>query len=236
MAQMIYREWFVNFRFPGHQNVRMVDSEIASIPQGWKDGKVSDLARVSREGITPEHFSEETFLHFSIPAFDQGGMPLHEKGTTIKSNKYLVAPGCILLSKLNPRIPRIWVPVVDGSRRAIASTEFLVLIPAIDNQHYLYQFLRSDEFKGQFAGLALGTSTSHQRVKPDDFVQMPICLPPPQLVCRFGSVVEPMMHQTEILRKKNANLRLTSDFLLPKLISGEISVEQSESKAVAQGV
>jgi len=237
LAQMIYREWFVNFRFPGYKKVEMVKSELGPIPKDWKVGTVSNLVRVSREGITPEHFGEETFSHFSIPAFDQGCMPLPEKGKTIMSNKYMVVQGCVLLSKLNPRIPRIWIPVVEGPRRAIASTEFLVLIPAsADARNYLFQFLRSDEFQGQFTSLSLGTSTSHQRVKPDDFAQMPISLPPPQLVSSFGSVIEPMLRQTEALRKKNANLRETRDLLLRKLISGEVSVEQFEAEAVAQGV
>jgi type I restriction enzyme S subunit len=237
-AQTIYREWFVSFRFPGHKHQRVSGLSTPTIPAGWKDGQISDLARISRGGITPEHFGDETFLHFSIPAFDQDCVPLAERGSTIKSNKYIVPPGCILLSKLNPRIRRIWVPgEIDESRRAIASTEFLVLIPKLEGGFgYIHQLLCSNDFQDEFISLALGTSTSHQRVKPDDFLQMPITLPPAHLICRFSDLADPMMRLTENLRKQNFNLRQTRDLLLPKLTSGEINVEEVQTEAIGQGV
>jgi type I restriction enzyme, S subunit len=235
IAQMIYREWFVNLRFPGRENAEMTKSRLGPIPSGWKVGTVSDLVRISRNGVAPKDFGEETFLHFSIPAFDLGCMPLPEKGEKIRSNKYIVVPGCVLLSKLNPRISRIWIPAVQGTNRAIASTEFLVLIPVIaDSRNYAYHLLRSDEFQGQFIGMSLGTSTSHQRVKPNDFAQMPICLPPPPLLRRFANVVEPMMRQTVALRRNTADLREIRNLVSPKLISGEVSVEELEPETANQ--
>lgn len=229
MAQMIYREWFVNFRFPGHEKVKMAESEMGAIPEGWSCGSVARIVRLSRKGVNPEDSGDETFLHFSIPAFDQGRMPVLEQGSTIKSGKYLIAPGCILLSKLNPRIPRIWIPTFDSSHRAIASTEFLVLTPVIHNSRgYVYELLRSPEVQGQFIGLALGTSTSHQRVKPQDFANMAIYLPPEDLIARFCRIVDPMLDSILNMRRRIANLGTTRDFLLPKLISGEVSVESVE--------
>jgi type I restriction enzyme S subunit len=161
------------------------------------------LIKGSREPVNTENFGEETFLHFSIPAYDQGCLPLLEKGKTIKSTKFVVVPGSVLLSKLNPRIPRIWAPEIEGPRRAIASTEFLVLVPAsVDSRTYIYQLLRSDEIRGEFTGLSLGSSTSHQRVKPDDFAQMSICLPPPHPAVVSSNVVEPAMRQIEAFKEE----------------------------------
>jgi type I restriction enzyme S subunit len=168
MAKTTYREWFVNFRFPDRTQTEMQKSELRPIPR--KVGTVSGLLRISREGITPQDFGEDTFLHFRIPAFDQGRMPLAEKGKTIKSNKYVVCPGCILLSKLNARIHRIWIPSIVGPHRAIASTEFLVLIPtSADGRNYLFHVLCSDEFQGRFINpTARVSEASNQGRKPDD--------------------------------------------------------------------
>lgn len=183
MAQLIYREWFVNFRFPGHENVKMVESELGMIPEGWEVRPFGEIAMIVRHGISPFEFEDETFAHFSIPAFDEGQLPKLEHGVAIRSNKYLVEPDCVLLSKLNPRIARVWLPFVENQSRPIASTEFLVLKPSFPiTRVFLFVKCRSDGFQQFFAGRALGTSTSHQRVKPEDLEKLPELIPPTNLV------------------------------------------------------
>ena len=120
MAQMLYREWFVNFRFPGHEKVKMVESPLGKIPQGSEPAIFSKVAEIARTGINPAQFPDEQFWHYSIPAFDAGRMPLLERGETILSNKFLLEADCVLLAKLNPRIPRVWLPFFDGQHRAVA--------------------------------------------------------------------------------------------------------------------
>ena len=227
MAATIYREWFVEFRFPGHENVPMVESELGLIPQGWAVAKISDIADLSRKGITPTKFPQEIFAHFSIPAFDSGCMPSFDNGDTIRSNKYLVTGNCILVSKLNPHIPRVWFPFLGTPHRAIASTEFLILKPKppVDCV-YLFNLCQSTEFSGKFAVRALGTSHSHQRVSPSDFLGLSVLIPNESLLNSFHEKVSPMLNYCNILRLKNVNLRQTRDLLLPKLISGELDVSE----------
>ncbi|HEX3036481.1 MAG TPA: restriction endonuclease subunit S [Thermodesulfobacteriota bacterium] len=173
MAQVIYKEWFIHFRFPGHEKVKMVESELGVIPEGWEVKRFSDIVELSREGINPGNFEHEMFCHFSLPAFDEGCMPVLEQGATIRSNKYLISENSVLLSKLNPRISRVWLPLLDSNYRAVASTEFLVLMPKQPvNRTFLFTLCQSSEFLSEFAKRALGTSTSHQRVKPDDFFNL----------------------------------------------------------------
>lgn len=232
ITQMLYREWFVHFRFPGHEKVRMVESELGPIPEGWMAGSVSEMAVLHRDGINPSDFPDELFLHFSLPSFDNNQTPVKEKGVEIKSNKYLVVPGCVLLSKLNPRIPRLWRPETGGGLRQITSTEFLVLTSSIaTHRSFLLQFLGSSEFSGSLAARSLGTSTSHQRVKPDDFLALPAILPVRSVIDEFCFRVDPMMDEIAIMRSKNNNLRTTRDLLLPKLISGQVSVAASANAA-----
>ena len=229
MAQAIYREWFVEFRFPGHEGVEMVESELGLIPQGWEVVKISNIVDLSRKGIIPSKFPEETFAHFSIPAFDSGCMPAFDSGNSIKSNKYLVTEDCVLVSKLNPHISRVWLPFLDTRHRAIASTEFLILQPKPpSNCMFLFNLCRSTEFSSKFAVRALGTSHSHQRVGPTDFLNLSVLIPTESLLNDFHAKVSPMMNICNTLRLKNTNLRQTRDLLLPKLISGELDVSKLE--------
>lgn len=227
MAQALYREWFVHFRFPGHAQVKRVASPLGPIPQGWESGSFSDIAEIARSGINPSQYPDEKFWHYSIPAFDAGCMPLLEPGDSILSNKFLLETDCVLLSKLNPRIPRVWLPRLEPTHRAIASTEFLALLPRSGfTLPYVFCLCCSDEFRGAFVGRALGTSTSHQRVKPDDLFQLPVVLPTPGTVAMFTEQVEPMLALVHNLRRKIVTLRRTRDLLLPKLMSGALDVSK----------
>jgi type I restriction enzyme S subunit len=227
MARLLYREWFVHLRFPGHESVRMVESELGGIPEGWYIKYFSDVVDLLRNGIKPVEFEDEIFSHYSFPAFDSNCMPLQERGATIKSNKYIVEPNSVLLSKLNPRIPRVWLPFLDGKHRAIASTEFLVLKPKDHiTSTFLFSLCRSPEFLSKFQGHSLGTSTSHQRVKPNDFLNLSTVLPPERLISSFTDLVSPITRITQTLRLKNANLHRARDLLLPRLISGELDVSE----------
>ncbi|RKU20109.1 hypothetical protein C6501_00530 [Candidatus Poribacteria bacterium] len=227
MAQTLYREWFVHHQFPGPENVPKVESELGPIPRGWEVVQFSDILDLVRNGITPSKFPEEIFAHFSIPAFDNEHMPALEDGDSIRSAKYLVTGGSVLLSKLNPRIPRVWLPFLNTEHKAIASTEFFILKPKPPvNCMFLYNLFRSPEFTENFIVRALGTSTSHQRVKPDDFLNMPVSIPTESLLNDFRQKVSPLVNICNTLRLKNINLRQTRDLFLPKLISGEIDVSE----------
>ena len=175
MAATIYREWFVEFRFPGHENVKMVESELGLIPHGWQIVKLSDIVELTRKGITPSKFPKETFAHYSIPAFDNGGFPTLDAGDTIKSSKYVVPPDCVLMSKLNPQIPRVWLPFINTVHRPIASTEFLIIKPKppVDCM-WLFHLYQSPEFSHEFSVQRLGTSRSHQRVSSEGFLGMSV--------------------------------------------------------------
>ena len=233
MAQSLYREWFVHFRFPGHEKNGMVKSALGLIPEGWEVKAFSEVAVLIKKSIDPGKFEQDTFEYYSIPAFDEGCMPTMNTGKEIKSNKFLVPEGAILLSKINPRIPRIWLTMRTSSSRAVASTEFLVLVPRPPcSREFLFSSCRSTGFIDEFASRAVGTSTSHQRVKPEDFMNLLILQPENILLYKFTEFVTPMFQSIYNLRLRNANLRKTRDLLLPKLISGEVDVEGLEIAGV----
>ncbi|MEX0804043.1 MAG: GIY-YIG nuclease family protein [Candidatus Binatia bacterium] len=211
---------------------RFENSELGEIPAGWEVGKVGELASLSRNGINPGDFPAETFEHFSIPAFDEGQTPKPELGGAIKSNKYLITPNAVLLSKLNPRIPRLWLPVVRNNPRAVCSTEFLVVSPRAEaSREFIYGFLSSEMFADVFETLVTGTSGSHQRVKPEGLLSMNVVIPGKSVIHHFSKVVQPLLARMDRAREESQTLAALRDALLPKLMSGELRIDTPQKVA-----
>ena len=243
LARAIFKAWFVDFEpvkakaagaasFPSMPQevfdalpTAFEDSEIGPVPEGWKTGPIFDACTLSKDQLKPIEHPEEVFDHFSIPAFDSGRDPVAEAGEGIKSSKFIVPEPSVMMSKLNPRIPRIWLPKVSPDRRAIASTEFLVLIPKNGwSCSYLYAQLNQVPFLEDMAQRASGTSNSHQRVKPKDFMQTAIIDPPPKTREAFNVIGEPLLDLVQQGRDESCKLAQLRDCLLPNLLSGQIRI------------
>jgi type I restriction enzyme S subunit len=193
---------------------------------------MAELVSLGREVVNPGDSPDEVFDHYSIPAFDEDRWPKEEAGKEIKSNKFLVPRDGVLLSKLNPRLPRVWLPTVSGLRRSIASTEFLVASPQQGfSRAYTFALFNSQGFLDVFESLVTGTSGSHQRVKPEFLLAMDVIVPSPQCAECFARVVGPLYEKTAKNLAESRNLASIRDALLPKLISGEIRMRDAE-KAV----
>ncbi|MEZ4416166.1 MAG: restriction endonuclease subunit S [Gemmatimonadota bacterium] len=245
-CQALFRSWFVDFdpvvaksegRRPAHLTDdvatlfpdRLEDSPIGPVPAGWKVGCLADVADLTRDGLQPKDSPLETFLHFSIPAFDVAKTPVAELGGQIRSNKFLVPSGAVLLSKLNPHIPRIWLPDDDREMRAVASTEFLVMKPSGSMERcVLYGLFSSQAFLVEFSSLVTGTSNSHQRVKPEDFLRMPIVVPDEEVVRAAEGAFLPMIETQLSNLRESHTLAALRDALLPRLLSGELWVREAE--------
>ena len=85
IAQALFKEWFVDFNFPGATG-EMQESEMGEIPEGWRVGSIGDLFTISKESLNPSSNPTEEFLHYSLPAFDEGRKPTKELGSKILSN------------------------------------------------------------------------------------------------------------------------------------------------------
>ena len=244
LARAIFRAWFVGFEpvkakiggatsFPSMPQAvfdalpsRFVDSEIGPVPEGWKVGGIPSIATLSKVQVNPQEHADEVFDHFSIPAFDAGVRAVVEFGEAIKSNKFLVAEGCVLLSKLNPRIARIWLPPSPRERQQITSTEFLVFVPrSAFDRHYLYCQFQQPSFREELAQSASGTSNSHQRVRPDDVLHKAVIVPPSPVRKGFADIADPLFALLAANHAESATLAEVRDYLLPTLFSGQVRVE-----------
>jgi type I restriction enzyme S subunit len=205
------------------------DSELGEIPKGWEVGGFGDAVEQLREQENPLSSPEALFHHFSIPAFDEGRSPKTEGGEGIKSLKWRVPAGVVLLSKLNPEIERVWLVDVRPGERSVCSTEFLVLRARSPfTRSFVYCLARSPFFRQQIEGLATGTSKSHQRAQVGSILNLAIVAPPVPIVDAFDRSAECLLARTLECRREASTLASLRDTLLPKLISGELRIKDAE--------
>jgi type I restriction enzyme S subunit len=207
MAQALYKHHFVDG----------IDPE--NLPEGWRKLKVCDILEQVTAAINPLNYPDVSFIHYSLPAFDNGKMPTVDQGSTILSNKTIINSDCILFSKLNPRFPRVWI-VHNPVENAVCSTEFLRFIPLPGYFSFTYCLLNSKLFIDELQPKATGTSGSHQRIKPADILHQEVSLP--NNLSEFEQKIIPIIHLIDSNINEIQSLIQTRDYLLPKLISGEI--------------
>ena len=205
------------------------DSELGEIPKGWRVGCFGDVVKHLRDQENPLLSPGVLFRHFSIPAFDDGQSPKLERGESIRSTKFQVPQNAILLSKINPEIPRVWMVDVQPGDRAICSTEFLVLSALSPfTRSFVYCLALSPFFRQQIEGLVTGTSKSHQRAEVSSILKVAVILPPAPVVQAFTRVADSLLARTLECRRESRTLAALRDALLPKLISGELRVPDAE--------
>ena len=217
-AQALFRSWFVDFE--PFRDGPFVDSKLGKIPQGWKVETLSNLATVIKKGITPSN--SETYSHYSIPAYDDAHFPEKQSGETIKSGKYIVYNNSILLSKLNPRIKRLWF-IKTAEENAICSTEFIP-IQTKDTEliSFVFYLIDSDIFYQQALSLVNGATGSHQRFHAEDIMQIPFAWNKDAAI-DFAQKATCFLQKIEDNIRENQTLSALRDTLLPKLMAGEIS-------------
>ena len=217
MAQALYQEWFVRFRFPGHENVPLVDSSGNSIPRGWSVERLGDVCNlVMGQSPSSEFYNE---LGEGLP-FHQGvtnygeRYPTHRMFCTVQTR--VAEQGDILFS--------VRAPV---GRINVANTKLIVGrgLSAIRHQngHQLFLFYQfTNKFKEEDT---MGGGTIFKSVTKDDMKGIELLKPPSDLVSKFEEFISPSFALYENLTKQNQLLRQSRDLLLPKLISGQIDVE-----------
>lgn len=203
MAQAIYREWFVNFRFPGHENVKLVDSPLGQIPEGWEVVELQQLVSFAN-GKSIKPGGEGEYLVFG------------SNGVIGHSNEFRYACGIII-----GRVGAYCGSIEYSPEPFWASDNTIVALSQHDDSFIPFVlFMLKDMNLNRHAGGAaqpLLTQTTLKRLK--------IVAPPNAAVDTFCEVANSLLRQKSCLEKKNHNLRNTRDLLLPKLISGKLDVE-----------
>jgi type I restriction enzyme S subunit len=227
MARNLYREWFVDFRFPGHESVRMMDG----VPEGWEAARLRKVAVINNESIKRGNEPEE-INYVDIASVSPGRI---DKIEHLKFNeapgraRRIVRHGDTIWSTVRPN-RRSYSLILNPLPDTIASTGFAVLTPKEVPYSYLYHTVTTDKFAGYLTTRARGSA--YPAVSTDDFDDADIVLPPEALLRHFHDSVAEMHGICKVLDEKNTNLRRTRDLLLPKLVSGEIDVSELEIAGV----
>ena len=217
MAQMIYREWFVNFRFPGHEKVRMVESELGPIPEGWSVRTLGDLAFITMGQSPPSesYNSVGTGLPFHQGVTDFGArFPADRSYCTIENR--LAEPQDILMSVRAP-VGRLNI----STKKIVIGRGLCAIRSKLDSQAILFQQLKEHFLEED----SMGSGTIFKSVTKQDVHGIKFIKADDKIANEIERLLRPLFRQLEVLSSKNLNLRTTRNFLLPKLISGEIPVE-----------
>jgi type I restriction enzyme S subunit len=228
MARALYREWFVHFRFPGHESVPRIPSPLGEIPQGWEVKKLATVADVNRAQINARTAPEE--LHYiDISSVSPGQID------SIKTYAFANAPGRarrivqhgdVLWSCVRPN-RRSHAQMMHPEPNTIASTGFAVLTATKVPFTFLYFATTTDDFVAILTNNATGAA--YPAVTSATFEKADLLIPSAPLLKKFGGTTIPMAEAIYTLQRQIQNLRRTRDLLLPRLLSGQIDVEAMAS-------
>ena len=233
MAQSLYREWFVHFRFPGHEKKRLVESTLGLIPKGWEVVKLGDIAGINASSIKKGYEPIE-INYVDIASVSTGQIDNIETiafADAPSRARRIVKHGDIIWSAVRPN-RRSYSVILDPPANLIVSTGFAVISASQVPYTYLYYALTTDDFVNYLTNYATGAA--YPAVNSGDFHNALVLLPSNALLVAFHNIVVNLLVQKQNLFRRNANLRKTRDLILPKLISGEVDVERLEvdTKAV----
>ena len=219
-AQALYKSWFVDFE--PFKDGKFVESELGMIPEGWSVNRLSDYAHLIKDSINPTKHPDTVFAHYSIPAFDNEQNPEIQQGNEIMSNKFIVPKKCVMFSKLNPKIKRVWI-ICQCLGNAISSTEFAIYQARHNNYFgFVCSYINSDFYYGKVMTLVNGATGSHQRFHTEDTLNFTFAANT-EAIERFSRTIEPLYLQMDLLREENRKLTAKRDTILPRLMSGEIN-------------
>jgi type I restriction enzyme S subunit len=236
MARSLYREWFVDFRFPDHEKHPRVASPRGEISQGWE---VTDLKSICAEknGVQTGPFGSQ--LHESDYS-DKGVpvvMPKNLIGFRIRTDGIAHIPEATAEKLSRHRMQPS--DIVYGRRGDIGRRAFVMPHqagwfcgtgclrirpnPKTVNGWFLFNYLGQDDVLGMIAGRAQGVTMPN--LNTGMLASLPVRLPPRELQDSFARLTFPMAETREALTATNENLRSTRDLLLPRLLSGQITLE-----------
>lgn len=220
-AQRLYKEWFVDLRFPGHETTPIVDG----IPEGWSMCTAGNVIE-----FNPKTPLKKGCIKQSVPmtALSTSSMVLNSSEFTMtESNSGAkFRNGDTLLARITPCLENgktAFVAGITSEEGAIGSTEFIVMRAKKINPYMVYLLARTEEFRKTAINSMTG-SDGRQRAQVDKIMQFPYLLAPQSTLEAFSQLVEPIFEQVYLKNSQIAQLSQARDRLLPKLMSGEIEV------------
>ncbi len=228
MARTLYREWFVHFRFPGHENVSRVASPLGDIPQGWEVVSLDEVC----ERVTDGSHSSPKSVEEGLPMASSKDM--HDWGLTLDTCRFigredfdqLARNGCkpkkndVLITKDGANYLK-YIFVNRAEQELVLLSSIAILRPnARINPHLLAAILKLPENKGRLKNYVTGAAIP--RIVLKDFKRFQFMLPSKAVQMHWAKVAETLTEFCWRLVDQIQNLRRTRDLLLPRLLSGQV--------------
>lgn len=217
-ARLLYREWFVHLRFPGHEHVRVIDG----VPKGWDRKRVEEVAEINARSLPSKHEGEISYIDIaSVTTGSINETTAYNCPEAPGRARRIVRHGDMIWSCVRPNrasYAAVWKPKPD----LIASTGFCVLSPVTVPPTYLYYALSTQDFIGYLTNNARGAA--YPAVVSGDFGSYQVLVPAPDVLEAFREATEASFDLIEVLKQQNHQLRQARDLLLPRLMSGEVAV------------
>ncbi len=216
-ARQLYAEWFVRLRYPNHGRARRPDV----LPKGWTRRPLEEICAEVRDAATPDE-CEPDLPYIGLEHIPRRSISLREWGRAeeVTSTKHRFIPGDILFGKIRPYFHKVGVAFVDG----VASSDAIVLRPTSAELHSFALLTVSSDW---FVAEASKTAREGSKMPRADWKlmkQRQIAVPPDALLRAFNAHIEPIVAQLKTLTFQTQKLRTTRDLLLPRLMSGELTV------------
>lgn len=218
-AQRLYKEWFVDLRFPGHENTKITDG----IPEGWRMAVLSEIASVNKESISKQ-YPYDYVDYIDIGAVSKGQINSATRLSTKDAPgraKRIAFDGDVLWGMVRPNL-KSYALVFHPKETSVFSTGFAILHAEKVPFSFLYCHVTQDEFVSYLINCTNGAA--YPAVKPSHFENAVLLVPTDMVLSKFHSLVGQMFRQAEILEQKNQQAIEARDRLLPKLMSGEIEL------------
>ena len=223
MAQSLYREWFVHFRFPGHDKVGMVPSPLGLIPQGWEVKKLGDLTTILSRGISPTYDDEggdSTVINQKCIRNQRLSLePARRQSKPIPQDKRIRFGDVLINSTGVGTLGRV-AQVYEDLDQCTVDTHVTIVRPKADTDVDFFGcalLLKQEDFERLGIGATGQTELSRAAIG-----EVKISIPPESLQKRFGTLAHSMRTAANTLSKQTENLRRSRDLLLPRLLSGQV--------------
>lgn len=232
MARRLFDEWFVNFRFPGHESHEMVETDQGAAPKGWARRRLDTITNINGRTLRPAD-APERIKYVDIASVSPGCVD--QITDTLFADapgraRRLVKDGSVIWSMVRPN-RRSFAVILDPPENMVVSTGFAVLDAVEIPFTYLYLATTTDAFVGYLTGRATGSA--YPAVTGTTFAEAMLLVPPSFLLEAFSRHAEPQIRLATHLREANVRLAASRDLLLPRLISGELSVATAERELEA---
>lgn len=216
-ARLLYKEWFVHLRFPGHEHTQIIDG----VPEGWEKKVLGDVCFEVRETVLPSAFEANT-PYIGLEHMPRRSITLCEWGQAeqVTSSKHRFREGEILFGKIRPYFHKVGIALIDG----VASSDAIIIRPV---QSYLLPLVLMTTSSDGFVAVTAQQMKEGSKMPRADWKQMqqyPVPLPPDGLLRAFNDFIDPMLNQLKTLAFTNKRLSSARDLLLPKLMNGEVAV------------